>query len=269
MYGTLLQGCLSALLMALLLYLRARALARQNAQARLELAMTQQRSELDRQRLQEQQQFVAMLTHEIKTPLATAQLSLDTLQVLGPARARIERALAEINLLVERCRQSDQFEHQALGGATRPCELLALVQQAVASSVGPADAQRVRVQAAAGPCHLSSDAYLIGIVLGNLLDNALKYAAPQSPIELRVQAAAGAQGRAGWQVELDNALGPAGAPDLERVFQKYYRAPGAHGKIGSGLGLHLSRAIARQLGGELACSLPGGERIRFTLWLPP
>jgi len=143
------------------------------------------------------------------------------------------------------------------------------VQQAVASSVGPADAQRVRVQAAAGPCHLSSDAYLIGIVLGNLLDNALKYAAPQSPIELRVQAAAGAQGRAGWQVELDNALGPAGAPDLERVFQKYYRAPGAHGKIGSGLGLHLSRAIARQLGGELACSLPGGERIRFTLWLPP
>ncbi|WP_029462995.1 sensor histidine kinase [Serpentinimonas barnesii] len=268
MYGILLQGFLSALLMALLLYLRARVLVQQQAQARTQWAMAQQRNELDRQRLQEQQRFVAMLTHEIKTPLATVQFSLDTLQVQGPARARIDRALADMNLLVERCRQSDQFEHQALGDEMRPCDLLALVQQALASSVNANEAQRVRVQAAPSAYPLTSDPYLIGIVLGNLLDNALKYAAPQSAIDLRVQAAADAQGRAGWQIELDNALRPAGAPDLERVFQKYYRAPAAHGKVGSGLGLHLSHAIAQQLGGALGCTLLGHERIRFTLWLP-
>jgi signal transduction histidine kinase len=56
-------------------------------------------------------------------------------------------------------------------------------------------------------------------------------------------------------------------PDPKRVFKKYYRAPGAYSKTGSGLGLHIAQSIVRKLGGWMRYQ-PVGNQIRFEVWIP-
>ena len=51
------------------------------------------------------------------------------------------------------------------------------------------------------------------------------------------------------------------------VFKKYYRAPGAHGKVGSGLGLHIAEGFARKLGGRLRY-IARDDKVNFELWIP-
>jgi two-component system sensor histidine kinase KdpD len=106
------------------------------------------------------------------------------------------------------------------------------------------------------------DDLLIQQVLVNLLENAAKYAPPKSPIEVRAFVADG-------RLAVDVADRGPGLPpnDLERVFEKFYRAPDSTGRPGAGLGLAICRGIVELHGGQIrAENRPGGGTvIRFTL----
>ena len=69
-----------------------------------------------------------------------------------------------------------------------------------------------------------------------------------------------------------NAVGKAGLPDAQRVFDKYYRAEGAHQRTGSGLGLYLVKSLAEHAGGGIAHRVDtapdGSASAVFELWLP-
>ena len=111
-----------------------------------------------------------------------------------------------------------------------------------------------------------TDVQLLNVILSNLMDNALKY----SPVESTVSISATAEvqkGNAGLSISVCNQPGAAGLPDPGQVFNKYYRAPGAHGRTGSGLGLHISEGFARKLGGALRYE-PGLDAVKFVLWIP-
>jgi K+-sensing histidine kinase KdpD len=113
-------------------------------------------------------------------------------------------------------------------------------------------------------CH--TDRKLLTIILGNLLDNALKYRATASAIEVT----AGPQSRGslgGLLFSVSNLPGDTGRPDAEQVFKKYWRGPSATRHAGSGLGLYLSLLIANHLGGDLRYQ-PEDSNVRFELWLP-
>jgi signal transduction histidine kinase len=111
-----------------------------------------------------------------------------------------------------------------------------------------------------------TDPQLFSVIVSNLIDNALKYCATDALVEVRIDSAL-QRGIPGVLVEVSNLSGPAGMPDPRKVFRKYYRAPGAHGKIGSGLGLHIAAGFAKKLGGRLRY-LPTDEKVKFTLWIP-
>jgi len=66
---------------------------------------------------------------------------------------------------------------------------------------------------------------------------------------------------------VSNVIGQAGVPDPEHVFDKYYRAPGAQSKSGSGLGLYLSKHIAQLLGGDLVF-VAAARSLYFEVRLP-
>jgi hypothetical protein len=99
-------------------------------------------------------------------------------------------------------------------------------------------------------------------VLLNLLSNAIRYSPEGSAVTLEVGEAASGP----WIAVRDEGAG-LGAEQAERVFDKFERL-GRSGDGGSGLGLYISRRLARAMGGDLAVTSQPGESARFELRLP-
>ena len=215
--------------------------------------------------LNEQHQFMDMLTHGLKTPISVVSLTLKQMSVHNPQSAikqRAEQAMDDMSNMVERCQQLDQLEHEKPTLQLQRCHLPDLLAQLRARSPAPD-----RLSFAAESCpYFESDPQLLSIVLGNLINNALKYSPPHTPVTLQAEPVTDA-GRAGVQVSVQNQPGAAGLPDPAKLFEKYYRSLGAQKQTGSGLGLYLVRSFATLLGGQVRYEVVQ-QQIRFTLWLP-
>jgi len=204
-----------------------------------------------------QGQFLAMLAHELRTSLTVLRLAIGS-QPMAPKT--IDKAERAMNSMIDVIDQSVQVERLADGQVKierMPCDMVLLVKSVIADSRDPT---RIRARLA-DSLSLDTDGRLLRIVMANLVDNALKYGKAGEPVDVDL-IADGARLR----LVVGNAIGSAGAPDPQRVFEKYYRAPQAHSFTGSGLGLHISQALARLLGGELRY-LPNGDRALFELHL--
>ena len=257
-----LQGLASSLLMTVFLLRRSQALKQGRVQAQVELALSRQHLETARHQVREQERFIDMLTHEIKTPVGVARISLGALKTQGPHHERIERALGNITALVERCRLSGQLEHQALRPVKAPCDILDLLYECIGACTEP---ERISTRDEALP-EVHTDPQLLSIIIANLLDNGLKYSLPGSSVQVSVGPweKAGASGVGIW---VSNRVPWGASLETARLFSKYYRSPGAQSKSGSGLGLYLSRGIATLLGAALEVVVEE-QRVEFMLWLP-
>ena len=214
------------------------------------------------QRSEEQDRFLSMLSHELKTPISVIQILAGNKGVLPPVRDRITRSVADMNALIERCVLSGRLEHGDVDVTPMLCRVDQLIRNIQSASGAP---ERLTIHADnVPPC--TTDAQLLNVILTNLVENALKYGAKEKPIDIRVISAVDT-GRSGLQIDIANAPGSAEAPDPERVFSKYYRAKGAHGESGSGLGLYIASGLANKLGGALRYQFTNGL-IVFTLWIP-
>lgn len=249
-------------LMFLILHLRSRQLLREGQQASLALELAQQHLHLERLQKEEQGRFMAMLTHELKTPLSVVRLSLDAMKVSGPLKNHADHALEDMNDIVERCQQVDRVEQHQLVIRPQPCRMDEILSDLKQNSWAPD-----RLLVTTGPLpDINTDPQLLRIVLGNLINNAIKYAALDTDIAVTALPEQW-QARPGVLITIQNQPGTAGLPDPAQVFQKYYRSPGAHGKTGSGLGLYLVHSLTALLGGVIAYAAPQ-ENVRFSLWLP-
>lgn len=236
-------------------------LRRQHAEARRRLEAERQLRLAEQARRAEQAEFVDMMTHELKTPLAVVRLALDALHAQPQIQRRADEAVAEMNAVVERCAWAQRMDHPGFRPQCQPVDLAGELQRLAAPHA------RVRLVMPALP-PVVSDPLLLRTVVGNLIDNALRYGDPGAAVLVVASVDEPDAGRpAAIRVTVRNATGPAGRPDPQRVFTRYYRAAGARRIGGSGLGLHLSARIAGHLGGELRL-LPGGDDVGFQLWLP-
>ena len=213
-------------------------------------------------RRNEQSRFMAMLSHELKTPLAVISLSLGMPSIAPEVRQRVARATNVMNVIVERCLQADRIAHRPDTVVAVPCQIAELLEDVVARCELP---QRVVLAARDLPV-CKADVQMLDVALGNLIDNALKHGAADNAVEVCAFAAKRWL-RKGISITISNAPGASGFPDPLQVFRKYYRAARAHGKSGSGLGLHIAHGCARNLGGALRYR-PTTESVRFELWIP-
>ncbi|MGI9133665.1 MAG: sensor histidine kinase, partial [Rhodoferax sp.] len=217
-----------------------------------------ERDALNERSVREQQgHFLAMLAHELRTSLSVLKLALGRQPMSAKSVARAERAMEGMGQVIERSIQMEKLADGSMVLEQLPCDGVQLLEAVIADSAAP---QRFALTVQPGPM-LKTDAKLLRVILANLIDNAVKYAAADSPIDVVVAA------EEGWIVRVENAVGPAGAPDADRVFEKYYRGEQAHAQTGSGLGLHIAQALAQRLGGQLVCDVHD-RRVRFTLQLP-
>ena len=241
----MINGAVTPVMMGALLHYR----ARKSAERQIEqLVQVRQRAEQERRARLEQSQFVSMLNHELKTPLSVLKL----LAASHPRPAVMTRNIDSMTALLDRCLTSDRLEHakSVQRVAFRPAQLVVAAIQA--------NSQRERFDLECDHAlELMSDPELYGVIVANLVDNAVKYAAPDSRIEVRLYREQHARG-ARVCLAVRNAIGRAGVPDPERVFQKYYRSEAAKSVPGTGLGLYLVKSVAALLGGEARCDVDAG-----------
>ncbi len=209
-------------------------------------------------RQEEQERLISMLSHELKTPLATIRMTLSSLDIPIRAQQRVERNIEAMSAVIERCLESDRLRSGRVQVTLARHLLYALIQDQRDQTATP-DRLIIEVDPALS---VQTDRHLLGVIFSNLMDNGLKYGAANSPVTIRAQA------QAKWvAITISHPIGVAGRPDPSQLFKKFYRAPTAHGQIGSGLGLYISAGFAKKLGGELRYH-PTSEQVQFVLWIP-
>lgn len=225
--------------------------------------------QVERHAREEQHEFLMMVSHEFRTPLAIidassymlrgtqANLSADNLRRVDKIQAASDR-MAD---LIERFLSNERIlmEERELQPSTFP------VDRFVADSLDAIDPQRERVEVelASAPDTLTSDRSYLRIVVDNLVTNALKYSPAGAKVGLRI-----ANGGSTVEISVTDA-GP-GIPEAEQanVFLKFVRGRNAGGTAGAGLGLYLVKRIVGRLGGNITLESQPGAGTTFTLRLP-
>lgn len=259
-YISQLQTLVSSVLLVLMLQYRAYIGGQQRQQALLNLETSTLQVAYERHLREEQEKLMAMLAHEIKTPLATMHLRLDSAAKGGSA---MRKAMRDMNGVIERCLQTLQLGDGQLAPRLQMSDLAGIAQDAVSSCMQPG---QVRLYVPAS-LPVETDPQLLHLALSNLLDNACKYAAPNTPIELHCSVVETPSAKSMARLELSNLPGLAGWPDATLVFDKYYRAPQAQRQSGTGLGLYLVKNLTHALGGQVVYQ-PDATVVRFVLTLP-
>jgi two-component system phosphate regulon sensor histidine kinase PhoR len=228
----------------------------------------------DERRLErEKSDFVATVSHELRTPTAAVHGAAQTLLrrdiELSPGQRQelmelVARQAERLARMTEAVLLATQLESRELSLEREAVDVAAVARAA-------ADSVRVRlpegfvldVEAEAPDAVALGAADRIQQVLGNLLDNAVRYAG--SPVALRVEAAAGVV-----RVAVSDA-GPGLTPaEQRRVFEKFYRAGSelTRASGGTGLGLYISHELVRRMGGRLDVRSAPGEGATFVVELP-
>jgi signal transduction histidine kinase len=260
LFSNLAHTVLDGIVMFVMLQIRARALRLAQIQNALDLQHSQQHNEVEKLLREEQDQLFAMLAHEMKTPLATLRMWMEAGQ-LKPET--MERAITDMNAVIERCMHTWQLADQGLQPDWQAVDPLALTR---ASRESCRSSTRVDLDLPERANLLAVDEQMLSIVLGNLLDNACKYSAPDSRITLMLRATT-EDDRAGWCWQVSNQVGKTGLPDAGRLFEKYYRSPQAQRVSGSGLGLFLVKGLLNLMQGRIGYAVRG-QQVIFSVWLP-
>ncbi len=251
------HGLVTGFLIMLMLQYRAHRLNQRQQETALQLERTQLQVLQERKLQEEQAQLLAMLAHEIKTPLATMLMVLDPQH---RSTTRIKQAIHDMNGVIDRCLQTAQLNDSQLQPHYSLVDMVQLLSDVVSACARP---DRIQIQAPR-QLLLRTDRQLMFIVLNNLLENACKYAAQDTVIEVVVEATSD---RGPVRIEVRNRPGAAGWPDADKVFQKYFRSPLAKRQSGTGLGLYLTRNLVQTLKGRIQY-LPDQDWVRFVVWLP-
>lgn len=234
-----------------------------NRQLMVEKLTAKKLIQQEQKKQREQSQFIAMLTHEIKTPLSVIQIVLSNLQHRLQPHAL--NAIADISNVLERCVVSEQFEAKAMRLQLERIELCSWLHMLI-QHLDTAK-ERVRYSDCVEPIWLESDATFLKIIFSNLIENALKYSPAGSVVTLEWMRVSATDGIEKLEIRVRNFIGREGVPDGDKIFDKYYRAPGAQRTTGSGLGLYLVRELVDALNGRIRFAANETE-ILFTLYLP-
>jgi len=221
-------------------------------------------------------EFVANVSHEIKTPLTAIKGFVETLHhniVETPEEARrflaiIAKHVDRLNTIIEDLLMLSRIENEGERGAIQreTTRLRDIFQNAVQICRPQADEKRIRIELA-GDEELEAmvDPVLIEQAVVNLLDNAVKYTDSKKTVRVLAQAV---DDEIQIQVQ-DQGIGIE-EKHLPRLFERFYRVDKARSRAqgGTGLGLAIVKHIAQAHGGHVTVESRLGEGSRFTLHLP-
>lgn len=215
--------------------------------------------------------FASTVAHELRTPLAIVEMTADTVlnrgheldqdQVTEMLRS-IRRNSRLATLLLGRLALARDVESGDVELTPEPLDLVAIASETASDLQDALLRDHPTEIHADGAVDIEADSTAVREIVFNLLSNAAKYSEPGAPIEVTIgRDAAGAA-----LVAVRNHGSGVTPGDTDRIFDKYQRAdPRGHGV---GLGLYISRGLARAHGGELEVQPATTEGSEFLLTLP-
>lgn len=258
MHGYLIHGGVNACLFTLYLTVMARKIRHELRLAQIKQKELERQNALEREKTSALSTFMEMLGHEAKNALTVIQMSMPVHMMDEKRRVRSEGAIQGLTNVIERCGEVIRLDNNEHIVSRQSCDLLGILQNLFATAEDPTRF----VLDIKEPAIMKVDPALLNIILGNLLDNAVKYSQPYSKIFVSSH-----QENGGHSILVENAQGPAGSPDPNRLFTKYYRSQGARSEIGSGLGLYIVRGLVQLMDGRIDY-VPREDRACFRVWLP-
>ncbi|HRS94746.1 MAG TPA: ATP-binding protein [Candidatus Latescibacteria bacterium] len=221
-------------------------------------------------------EFVANVSHELKTPITSIKASVETLLDGAMENREMARRFLDIvvrhadrlNAIVDDLLSLSRIEQEA---ENRQIELDALdvepvLQAAVQSCLVTADERGINIQVScANDLKARMNAPLIEQAVVNLIDNATKYSDPGGVVHVVAE-------QKGTEVRIDvRDTGCGIAPEhLQRVFERFYRVDKARSRNagGTGLGLSIVKHIVQAHGGRVTVESALGKGSTFSLFLP-
>jgi len=223
---------------------------------------------------QRQQAFLDAVTHEMKTPLASFRLYLDTLARHDPDAAQrrefLERMRGDLDRLDATIEQvlvaarAEELRRVVLEGCV---DLLSVIRSCIREVLErhrlPPEAVRLEAERES---QVRGDPGELALVFANLLENAVKYS--DAPVDVRIEVSEAREGR----VQVAIADHGIGIPqrELRKIFQRFYRVGRDVQRqvAGLGLGLFVVRSLVRRHGGRVVASSEGaGRGSRFVVTL--
>lgn len=220
-------------------------------------------------------EFMASLSHELRTPLGAIIGYADLLEgeIVGPLldiqKQYTRRMKTGANHLLNIIEQILTFSRSEAGREEvvfEPCDLVDITTEAV-NLVEPQAAEKgieIRISGSAEGLQLVGDAGKMRQILINLLANAVKFS-EAGPVEIRIW---GEDGTGTAFVEVCDPGPGIALADLPRIFEPFTQLEHEHAQRGTGLGLPVSRNLARLLGGDIEVRSIRGEGSCFTLSVP-
>ena len=219
-------------------------------------------------------EFLAMLAHELRNPLAPMHNALRVMRMapddkaaIDHARGVLERQLHHLSRVVDDLIDVSRVTRNRLELRTERVELATIINQAIETSRPLADAMEhdLSVSLPPEPIYLQADAVRLAQVFTNLVRNAAKYTEPKGEIRISVER----QGSDAVVSVRDNGIGM-DARDLAIVFEMFTRAEGARRTQGGlGIGLTLARRLVELHGGMIEAHSEGrGKGSEFVVRLP-
>jgi PAS domain S-box-containing protein len=217
--------------------------------------------------MREQRNFLALVSHEFRTPLAIIGAAVDVLDlkmpdVAGDRVAKIHRAILRLTGLIDTLLADEWLDATMEGLRLQAVDLCAMLAD-LKEERAPIAPHRLVLRPPAEAVEIEGDPVLLRVLFSNLIDNAVKYSPSDGEIRIAV---AGGDDRVAVTVADD---GPGISPgDEQYVFEKFYRGKGVTDRGGAGLGLHLVKRIVERHRGTVTLDSGAGKGASFTIILP-
>jgi len=221
---------------------------------------------------QNQQRFLSMLMHEIRTPLSVIKIGADAITKSNYPNEqkniwtqRIDTAIDNIAQVIDNCVQAEKQEsgliQPSIQKYTIKNEIESLYRQYLSANTELETRIKFEIDVSDSTT-VTTDINYVRSILLNLISNAYKYSPPFSTIVVRLGTPQGVI-KNKILFEIENALGKMEPPDPEQIFQRYYRSEAAKKFAGTGLGLWLSQTLANQIGSHIDMKITEQKSIVF------
>jgi len=197
-----------------------------------------------RKESEEKSKFLAMLSHEIKTPLSVLKSIISSKKITPQFIKIANQSVNEIDTIITSSHLADQIDSDAIKTKFEKVNIKNLVSKIIKSTENK-DLIKLQLNHSV---FVETDPFLINIILKNLIDNALKYGKTKSQITFSVS---NDLGQDYWLVNISNKIPSRQKINTEKLLEKYYREPQSLKKSGSGLGLYLVKGFTEMLNGKI------------------